>query len=301
VTTNIKFCHIAPTPYLGLFSHYNQSHLILAHLVESDEVYRDFYTNLDDGKEKIMDNSAFEMFKQGRPMYPANKLIAMGRACKADVIVMTDHPGCPFTDTINTAQLQALVIRQAGFKTFFVPQSEIGDLHGLITSFRWAIDNPLIDLIGVSILACPHALGIDEGPLAVTSDAHKLQRYLSRWTVFKALRDAGALVNDKAYKRFHCLGMTDGPNEIDLLEDFVPYINSWDSSAAIWAGLMGVGFDCSPTGLKRGKILHHVDFNHKCHDHELLDLATKNIKFINNKLKLWEDPEHSASWERPPQ
>ena len=84
----IQFCHIAPSAYLEVFTRTNGAHLILAHLVETDEYYRNFYANLNDGKLKIMDNSAFEMYKQGRPMYPTDKLVEMGNACKADMIVM---------------------------------------------------------------------------------------------------------------------------------------------------------------------------------------------------------------------
>lgn len=60
----IHFAHICPTAYLSTYAKYNTAHLILAHLVEEDEQYRDFYKNLNDGNPKIMDNSAFEMWKR---------------------------------------------------------------------------------------------------------------------------------------------------------------------------------------------------------------------------------------------
>ena len=46
---------------------------MLAHLVEEDENYCEFYKN--SGAELIMDNSAFEMYKRNEPMYPTEKLI----------------------------------------------------------------------------------------------------------------------------------------------------------------------------------------------------------------------------------
>ena len=55
----IKFCHISPTKHLNKYTKTNGAHLILAHLVEQDEEYRNFYATLNDGKYKIMDNSAF--------------------------------------------------------------------------------------------------------------------------------------------------------------------------------------------------------------------------------------------------
>ena len=63
-------------------------------------------------------------------------------------------------------------------------------------------------------------------------------------------------------KRFHCLGMVDGPNEIRLLKQFQDYIFSWDSSAAVWAGIHGIRFDKSPTGLMNGKFEKEVEFNY---------------------------------------
>lgn len=258
----VKFCHIAPTKYLSHFAQYNGAHLILAHLVESDRDYRNFYANLDDGKYKIMDNSAFEMFKQGRDMYDSSKLIKMASECKADCIVLTDYPREASIKTIEAATRLIGDVKSAGssgaFDTFFCPQSQLGDLEDLMFAFEWALSNPNIDLIGVSILACPIALGIDE-KAARWNDAHKLQRFLSRLKIFSELECRG-LLDERAIKRFHCLGMVDGPNEVELLRGYHPFIRSWDSSAAVWAGLHNVRFDNSPSGLINGKFEKEVDF-----------------------------------------
>ena len=132
----IKFCHISPTKYLSKYSDYNDAHLILAHLVESDPEYADFYANLDDGMYKIMDNSAFEMFKQGRPMYDSSKLIAMGKRCKADCIVMSDYPREDWTKTVEAGDKMLPDIIDAGFQAFFVPQSKLGDFDGYLQAYR---------------------------------------------------------------------------------------------------------------------------------------------------------------------
>lgn len=280
----INFCHIAPTPLLHELTKTNGTHLLLAHLVEEDSVYTEYYANLDDSKVKIMDNSAFEMFKQGRPMYEASKLITMAEKCKADIIVMSDYPKEPWTKTRDMAIEQIREIKDAGYGTFYVPQSELGDIVGLIRSFAWALEQPEIDLIGVSILACPIAMNVNESKHGdgERNDAYKLQRFLSRWKLFRLLRENG-LLGLNAEKRFHCLGMTDGPNEITLLQDagYAPYIYSWDSSAAPWAGLNGKVFDFSPTGLMNGKIEAEVDFNHKTTDNGTLSAAAFNIRWIN--------------------
>lgn len=281
----IKFCHIAPTAYLQQYTQHNGAHLLLAHLVEQDEVYANFYANLKDGKPKIMDNSAFEMFKQGRPMYDSSKLIEMGRKCGADIIVMSDYPKEPWIKTVDAAHDMIPALKEAGFGTFFVPQGQLNDLDGVLKSFDWALGNPDIDLIGVSILTCPIAFGVNESSHGdgKRSDAYKLQRFLSRWRMLTELRKAG-LLDERAKKRFHCLGMTDGPNEISLLTSagFSEYIYSWDSSAAVWAGLNMVKFDNSPSGLVEGKFEKEVDF---AMSRELTavesNITTFNINYIN--------------------
>lgn len=282
-SSSINFCHIAPTKYLKEYTSTNGAHLILAHLVEQDAAYCEFYKNIE-YTYKIMDNSAFEMFKQNRPMYNSAKLISMGDACQADCIVMSDYPKEDWKKTRDAAFDMIRPIRSAGFDAFYVPQSQLGDLDGLIRSIDWALSNDQIRLIGLSILSCPIAMGIDES-LSVLDrgDAYKLQRYMSRYSVFKALDDAGIL-NERALKRFHCLGMMDGPNEIDILKPYHRYIWSWDSSAAVWCGLNGIEFDKSPTGLRRGKFEIEVDFSWDIgyiNEHTV----NQNINYINGKVR----------------
>ena len=273
----INFAHICPTTYLSTYTKYNTAHLILAHLVEEDEQYRDFYKNLNDGNPKIMDNSAFEMYKQGKPMYESSKLIEMARECNAHFIVMSDYPAEPWTKTKDAAIKLIPEIKEAGFKTFYVPQSEIGMVDDLLESIQWALDNKDVDLIGMSILSTPNAFGVERN--------NKLQRYLSRYEVFRRLTDIVPM-GDKTYKRFHCLGMVDGPNEISLLKKFHQMIFSWDSSAAIWAGMHEISFDESPTGLVNGKFEKEVDFgfNRKLTYNQESDII-HNIDYINKLVK----------------
>lgn len=250
----IDFCHISPTSYLSAFTRTNGAHLLLAHLVEQDEEYREYYKNLDDGKFKIMDNSAFEMYKQGRPMYSTDDLLPMAEACGADMIVMSDYPGEPAQKTIDAAKQTAPIYKDAGYQTFFVPQSQIGDIDDYMYGMQWALESDLCDRIGLSILGCPNAYGVEKD--------NKLQRYLSRLAILRELEKRD-LLNQWAAGRFHCLGMVDGPNEIDLLRNYHLYIATWDSSAAVWAGLNGIRFDNSPTGLVNGKFETEVEFDHK--------------------------------------
>jgi hypothetical protein len=286
----IQFCHIAPTDFLEAVTPHNGAHLLLAHLVESDPEYADYYFRLRDGKYKIMDNSAFEMFKQGRPMYDASKLIEMARRCGADCIVLPDYPKENGKKTRDAAIQYGPAFRSAGFDTFFCPQSELGNIDELVYTFNWGLEQSYIDVVGVSILACPIALGVNEQKLEHGEErdaGYKLQRYLSRYRVLQILAERGVL-DDRALKRFHCLGMTDGPNEIMLLKQFAPYIRSWDSSAAVWAGLNHMLFDQSPTGLRYGKFEKEVDFNLKKRDVDaqaVVDMFA-NINTINGMIAM---------------
>lgn len=276
----INFCHISPVSGLQTYTQHNGAHLILAHLVEENHEYASYYASLQDEKYSIMDNSAFEMFKQGKPMYDPDNLLQMAEKCAADCIVMSDYPKQHYSVTIEAAKTQMFVFEDAGYDTFFVPQSELGDMDGLLTSIKWALDQPSITLIGLSILSCPIACGVNESTFSdgKRSDAYKMQRYLSRLEVFRRMEKAG-LLNDNCFGRFHCLGMVDGPKEIDLLRDYHPFIYSWDSSAAVWAGMHGIRFDNSPTGLMNGKFEKEVEFDADI-EHNQLDVMY-NIKYIN--------------------
>lgn len=270
---SILFAHIAPTANLDYTSD-NGIHLLLAHLVETDEEYVKYYANLNDGKPKILDNSCFEMYKQGRPMYDSSKLIEMGKKINADYIVMSDYPNEPGQVTIDKAIEMIPEIKAAGFKTFFVPQSKIGNVADYVDTFKWALDNADIDLIGLSILGAPNAFGVERD--------NKLQRYLSRYEMLHLLTSKGIIHDYNALNRIHCLGMTDGPKEISLLQSFEPFIYSWDTSSAVWAGINGICYDNSPTGLIDGKFEVEVDFGSDI-EHDPLDVI-HNMVIIDRYL-----------------
>ena len=40
---SLNFCHITPTAYLDIFATGRKCHLLLAHLVNEDEKYRQWY------------------------------------------------------------------------------------------------------------------------------------------------------------------------------------------------------------------------------------------------------------------
>ena len=282
----MKFCHIAPTPHLDDFVRGNKAHLTLAHLVKEDPEYVKFYQQLRQdigavGNQyiNIMDNSAFELYKAGLPMFNPEELVDLAKEIRATHIVLPDHPAHPSMVTIDDAKRYAPIFKEAGFGTFFVPQSDIGDLEDLITAFAWAASSPLIHYIGISILAVPNAYRCEAG--------NKLQRFTARWKFMNELYDRNLLqLAAQNGKKIHFLGMVDGPNEIPLVRDF--HIDTWDSSAGVWAGLNGIEFDSSPTGLFEGKFEKHVDFSAGFED---TTKAEKNIQTIDSLVERYNHTE----------
>jgi hypothetical protein len=283
---SLSFCHIAPTKYLDIFALGRKTHLVLAHLVESNDHYAEWYK-----KEKaernstiILDNSAFEMYKQGKPMYPAEKLVEMANKVNADYIVMPDYPNEDPEKTIRAAEEIYPTINQAGFQTFFCPQSKIGDVKGLVESYMWAVNTKWVDYIGFSILSIPNAYGVEKN--------NKLQRFLSRWKFLQELDKNNFFYylhnnNSDAYnnsKKLHLLGMLDGPNEILLLEKYLPFFETWDSSAAVWYGINGISFDQSPTGMHSGKWETEVNFDHEHAKPSDIGIAFRNINYIDSLI-----------------
>ncbi len=259
------FCHIAPIDFLDLVKN-RPAHLTLAHLVDTSNEYTEFY-RAQDSSLNIMDNSAFEMYKQGKPMLTPMKVLEMASIIKADYVVMSDYPGEHSSKTIQAAIDLAPLFKSSGFGTFFVPQSQIGDKEDLINAFDWASTSKHVDYIGVSILGVPNAYDVERG--------NKLQRFVARFMFMQELHDRGILHRiRKNKKKIHFLGMVDGPNEIKLMEPYRDYIDTWDSSAGVWLGLNGRTFDGSPTGIIDGKFELEVDF----------DLKESEVSIDNYKL-----------------
>lgn len=275
----IQFGHICPTPHLDLVKG-RPFHLTLAHLVEENETYTEFYYNESvHSATQVMDNSAFEMYKQGRDMYDSSKLVEMGRRVGADYIALSDYPAEPGSKTIEAAERMAGEVKEADFGTFFIPQSKIGDMDDLLDTYLWAAQSDLVDYIGFSILAIPNASGVEKD--------NKLQRFVSRPIFCHDLEetDFWHMVQENR-KKIHFLGMVDGPNEIQFVNKGRFPIDTWDSSSAIWAGLNGIQYDQTPTGLRTGKFELEVDFDHKTDDPQNLVKAITNMGYIDELCEL---------------
>jgi len=280
----MKFCHIVPTDYLQSVGKFSTCFLSLAHLIEQDQAYVDYHLQLyklldkqNTKYVKIMDNSGYEFFKIHGPGYvfDPDKLLPLAEKINAEYVVMPDYPGEHADKTIEQYEKYHRTFIDNQYKTFFCPQSESGNLKQYIDCWKWAIEQPTIGYIGLSILAAPLAFGIEHV---------KFQRYLARFEIMEILYDEGILDKIKTgNKKIHFLGMLDGPNEISLVRKFHSYIDSWDSSIAGWAGINDVVFDNSPTGLINGKVELPVDFSAK-YDESKIPNILLNIQYMDEKI-----------------
>lgn len=255
--TDPHFCIIAPTAYLEEYATQSATHLALAHLVDTDDQYANFYHEMSDrGDRVIIDNGAYELGES----YEPSKLVELGHKCGADAIVLPDYPFKDTSVTINAAKELLPTIKGEGFKSFFVPQSETGDLENWILGYQWAAEHPDIDIIGMSILGIPNAI------------PHIPKAY-ARVVLTEILLDRGIFNHDKFH---HYLGLNSTPNvEIPPLI-LMNALDSCDSSNPVWTALQGfkyneIGDSFLPI---QKKYLREVDFStpmtHKSSTHAII-------------------------------
>ena len=259
-----EFCIITPTDYLDDYASQSSMHLVLAHLVAEDEDYANFYESRKEFK--IMDNGAFELGESYKP----EELINLGRRCGADAIVLPDYPAQPAARTINAALELMDDVKNAGFFTFFAPQSDIDDMEGWIEAYQWASDQDEIDIIGMSILAIPNAIPHIPKPYA-------------RVVMTQILIDRGIFADHKYH---HYLGLNSGPNlEVPPLIT-LGALDSCDSSNPVWAGICGNMYSEMHDSYTTRKIDKHVDFAYPWTENGYVHRAIQNN--IDMTLELFE-------------
>lgn len=260
-----SFCYIAPTQYLD-FTTASKTHLVLAHLVDTDSKYAEFYKIRSEhhGDFVMMDNSAYEL----KEPYSPEKLIQLGKLCGAHAIVLPDYPFRQSSVTVDAAKKWIGQIKDAGFKTFFVPQSEKGDVKDWIDGYNWAANNIDIDIIGMSILGIPNALSWCDPAYA-------------RVVMTQLLIDRGIF---NFNKRHHYLGLNSGPAlEIPSLIR-LNALDTIDSSGPIWSALLGHSYTTEADSYQQFKKLKlPVDFD--------LPMTKDNatIQRIQHNIKLTTD------------
>ena len=276
VPTQPAFCFITPVSYLDLFAVASDRHLVLAHLVDRDERYANFYkTRSELGDYIMMDNSAYELHSP----YSPDKLISLAKMCGAHAIVLPDYPFQEAEVTIEAAREFAPQFKAAGFHTFFVPQSQKGDLEDWIRAYVWARDNPDIDIIGMSILGIPNALpSIDPA--------------YARVVMTSILQTTGDFAHGKAH---HYLGLNAGPVlEIPSLLR-MRALTSIDSSGPVWSAVLGHSYTKESDSLQMvSKIKLPVDFNvSRTKDKATLDRIQHNVDLT---LELFTSTTENKVW-----
>ncbi|MCK9369714.1 hypothetical protein M0R04_07380 [Candidatus Dojkabacteria bacterium] len=268
------FCVITPTTYLEEYATQSHTHLVLAHIVDTNPTYAAFYKKMSDrGDRVIMDNGAFELGGS----YAPSKLVELGHRINADALVLPDYPGVESIKTVNAAIKLIPQFKDEGFKTMFVPQSVVDDLEDWISAYEWARENPDIDIIGMSILGIPNAL------------PHIPKSY-ARVVMTQLLLDRSAL----ATKFHHYLGLNSAPNvEIPALIK-MDALDSCDSSGPVWAAICGHRYNTTGDSFLpvHKKYLREVDFNEpwskKDHIHEAiqynLDVTFDIFKYPSNYI-----------------
>lgn len=235
---------ITPTAYLRQYAGQSGFHLVLAHLIDTDTEYTNFYREMsENGDFIIMDNGAFELGQS----YEPSKLIELAQMVQADAIVLPDYPGQDAVKTVQGALDLGDRVRDEGYLTFFCPQSKVGNLEDWVAAYKWAAEMPWIDIIGMSILGIPNALP-------------HIPRQYARVVMTQLLIDRGIFGFNKYH---HYLGLNAGPNlEIPALIQ-MKALNSCDSSNPVWAGICGQMYTpMADSFLMTRKIDKHVDFNY---------------------------------------
>lgn len=255
-----QFCIITPTEYLFPYAWQSSMHLVLAHLVDTDDTYADFYAK-QTTTFKIMDNGAFELGES----YDPSRLVELAERCKADAVVLPDYPLQPSSKTIRGALDTIDEVMEAGYKTMFVPQSETGNLEDWIEGYRWASDNDDIDIIGMSILGLPNAI------------PHIHVAY-ARVVLTQILIERGYFNFNKYH---HYLGLNSGPFlEIPSLVR-MNALDSYDSSGPVWAGILGHEYSLNTDSYQSvSKIKAPVDFGYPMTDDQ------KTLKRIQHNINL---------------
>lgn len=241
--TTPAFCVIAPTSHLDTCATRTNRHLVLAHLVDRDEKYREFYNHRSQlGDYIMMDCSAYELHEP----YSPDKLLRLAGQCGAHAIVLPDYPFQHSSKTIQAAEQYAPLFKAAGYHNFFVPQSARGDLDDWLYAYDYAAGNDNIEIIGMSILGIPNALPAIDPAYA-------------RVVMTSLLKDRGQF----ATKYHHYLGLNAGPGlEIPSLLR-MNALNSIDSSGPVWSAILGHSYTSEADSLQMVKKLKMVvDFDY---------------------------------------
>lgn len=253
----IRLANVVPISYLGLTTN-QKTHWISSKVAENNTEYREFY----------------KLLKEAYPNYHCyldtrdsdasmQTLTDLAIDMKVDTVVI---PNSEYNVSANESLAKKWfpALKLSNLRTMFVPKAAFNDSLGFFKSFSWALNDKSVDMIGVSSDYCATAFGVEdesnfelETPFIDTTYA--MQRYLSRWHLFNALRQLVLLNNMNSHMKFHCLELN-GVREIELLQPFHKFIFSWHTSEPFWLAYNKAMYDASPTGLRYSGINTTFDY-----------------------------------------
>jgi hypothetical protein len=198
--SKMKIAHIAPKIHAHSAAEQSEVLMTLQHLC-GDEQYVAVHAR--QTKYKFLDNGYFEKGES----CSIEELIETGKEIKANCLILPDG------DIRN-----ATMVKEAGFDVMYIP---IGNsLQDLIKDAVQALKRADVDFLGLSYIHAHRALGLR--PHSMTA----------RSTVIAGLTLHYVL----PFNSIHILGGL-APHELAYLAHYAAFINSWDTSMAVWSGI----------------------------------------------------------------
>jgi len=243
----MEFAVISPTAGLERYAKLSKTQVVLSQINQQE--YLDFYKKRREADDLIiLDNGAYE----GMTL-PIDNLKACIEWYDPQVVALPDFYLQSWRKTWH-ASIHFLDMYYDKFpdqQWLYVPQSTPGDLHGFISSYQEAAEDPRITWLGIPRCLPLH---ITDNPLARVEFAQLVRSQHPRL-------------------RLHAFGMVNG----DVHE--LPYlaaagVNSVDSSAPVWRGWNGVSLNGKFSHMEWEEKGTPVDFSHNVKgwesNHELI-------------------------------
>ena len=263
---------ICPTRYLNDFALKSSYHLVLAHLVQQDEYYCEFYKRRALAGDFItLDNSSYEL---GDDVFTPKQLIDLALKVGAREVMAPEH----FGDGTKTFE------KVAAFSEEFHQHDAAKDLNIAITIHGRTEREILSCFARCSHIAGVRTIGLScrlDFPMATRSviSNSTLRRSLCRIQIFNQIRVEVELDEDPMC--VHLLGMNH-PSELMYYKG-CGIVRSHDSSAAFVLGYNNFDLDFGPGYTK---VSQKLDFDLKTVlSRKRYDAITNNILMLQEAMK----------------
>lgn len=251
----MKVCVITPVSHLDLASYGNGIHMALSHIaLESDDYVEAYHRFKNKGEYIILDNSAFELEKQGKgldpkPVIDAAKLIGVDEVIATDVLCEGDATVAStrnFIKEFREAYGEETRQGKPVPKIMAVPQGK--SVEEWTDCYLRLVAMDGVDVVGFSKIAVPISFG---GPKArkidggVTQGRLKLYDYLDEnqlWP-FDLNRNVKVhLLGGDSWSGYELASINKHTGEFGPISQR-RLIRSNDTSAPVWYGANGVAFN----------------------------------------------------------